>query len=137
MFVVGSVLVDTSDLPVVMLTERGAEASVPDFLSAFAQLLRTQASRFVSVHDVRTVHGWDVPERVVVHAWLDDHAAVLSKLVVAHATIVTGIKQRTMAGAVYWATKFERNVTCFEDVETAVRWGHKMAAAGNARRGSR
>ena len=132
-FTVGTVEIDLSDLPVVMITERGAKASVPDFLTAFERLLGMQKERFVSLHDVRSVHGWDLPERRVAHDWLKRHAAVLSRLVLGHATIVNGIQQRTMAGAVFWGTKFEENVTCFEDIAEAVRWGHTLATTGRRR----
>ena len=132
-FMVGTVAVELGHLPVVTLTERGDQASVRDFLAAFERLLATQKERFVSLHDVRGVHGWDVPERKVVHAWLHEHAAVLTKLVLGHATIVNGIKQRTMAGMVFWGTRFEQNVTCFEALEPALDWAQTLARTGRRR----
>jgi hypothetical protein len=133
MFVVGSVAVDSGDFPIVMLTERGPEAHALTFLEAFEQLLVSQTQRFVSLHDVRTVHGWDLPDRMAVHAWLKKHEPLLARLVLGHATIVNGIKQRTMAGAVFWGTKFEHNVTCFDDVDEARGWARTLLATGRRR----
>ena len=133
MLVVGTVAVDDSDFPVVMLNELGPQASVPHFLQAFERLLAQQTQRFVSLHDVRNVHGWDLPERMVVHDWLIKHAPVLSRLVLGHATIVNGIQQRHMAGAVFWGTKFEQNVTCFYEIDEAKSWARTLLATGRRR----
>jgi hypothetical protein len=133
MLVVGTVAVDRSEFPVVLLNELGAQASVPHFLEAFERLLEGQTERFVSLHDVRNVHGWDLPERMVVHDWLNARVPVLSRLVLGHATIVTGIQQRTMAGAVLWGTKFEENVTCFYDLDEAKAWARTLLATGKRR----
>jgi hypothetical protein len=127
MFVHGGVAVDSSDLPVVMLTEQGPQARAVEFLQAFERLLASTRERFVSIHDVRTVHGWDLPDRVIVHDWLNKHTPQLAKQVLAHSTVVNGIKQRTMAGAVFWGTKFEQNVTCFENLAEAKTWAHALA----------
>jgi hypothetical protein len=129
----GSVIVDTTEFPIVLLTERGPQASATVYLEVFEQLLVNQSQRFVSLHDVRTVHGWDLPDRVVVHAWLKQHAPRLGQLVLGHATVVNGIKQRTMAGAVFWGTKFEQNVTCFDDLDDARSWARTLLATGRRR----
>jgi hypothetical protein len=133
MFVVGTVSVDTSEFPLVMLNEVGQQANVPQFLEAFERLLTNQPDRFVSLHDVRTIHGWDLPERMVVHNWLKQHAPLLSRLVLGHATIVNGIQQKTMAGAVFWGTPFEQNVTTFYDADEAKQWARTLLATGKRR----
>jgi hypothetical protein len=133
MLVVGSVAVDASEFPVVMVNELGAQASVPNFLKAFEELLAQNSERFVSLHDVRNVHGWDLSDRMIVHAWLKEHTPVLSRLVLGHATIVKGIEQRTMAGAVFWGTKFEQNVTTFYEVDEAKSWARTLLATGRRR----
>ena len=125
---IGGIDLDASRFPLVVLTERGPDARVADFMEVFDRLLALQR-RFVSLHDARAIVGWDVGDRAAVHAWVKRKGPLLRTQVIAHGCILTGMGQRTNAAAVFWGTGLERGVRYFEDATAAEVWAFKTAHA--------
>ena len=126
MLAFGSVSVDLTAQPVIVLTERRETARVEDFLRAFNALLARERP-FASIHDVRSCRGWDAFDRSVVHQWLKQRTDTLKRLVRGHCAVLANQEQRGMGLAVFWDTEFAGHVRFFNDLASAEAWARQRS----------